>query len=176
MPNHCTTRAPSLLGNRRSAADTSGPAPQDGANRHTAARRVSPRRVRAGASQSAGLRPVAGLPRNEGYVLAPAAGRKAEGWPTQGAALYVDRLQLPPDHRGDRPQDFRPFTFHHLRHSHAVQWLKSGRSIYVLKDRLGHTSVKTTEIYLAFLTPNEKQIAMFGRADTGTKTGTRAAV
>jgi integrase/recombinase XerD len=73
-------------------------------------------------------------------------------------------------------QDFRPFTFHHLRHYHAVQWLKSGRSIYVLKDRLGHTSVKTTEIYLAFLTPNEKQIAMFGRADTGTKTGTRAAV
>jgi integrase/recombinase XerD len=29
-------------------------------------------------------------------------------------------------------QDFRPFTFHHLRHYHAVQWLKSGRSIYVL--------------------------------------------
>lgn len=73
-------------------------------------------------------------------------------------------------------QDFRPFTFHHLRHYHAVQWLKSGRSIYVLKDRLGHTSVKTTEIYLAFLTPNEKQIAMFGRTDTGTKAGTRAAV
>jgi integrase/recombinase XerD len=45
--------------------------------------------------------------------------------------------------------DFRPFTFHHLRHRHAVDWLKSGRSIYVLQKRMGHTSIKTT------LTKNE---------------------
>jgi len=70
-------------------------------------------------------------------------------------------------------QDFRPFTFHHLRHYHAVQWLKSGRSIYVLQQRLGHTSVKTTEMYLAYLTADEKHLVMFG---AGTKTGTRAAV
>jgi integrase/recombinase XerD len=49
-------------------------------------------------------------------------------------------------------QEFRPFRFHDLRHVHAVNWLKSGRSIYVLQQRLGHTSVKTTEMYLAFLT------------------------
>lgn len=73
-------------------------------------------------------------------------------------------------------QDFRPFTFHHLRHLHAVNWLKSGRSIYTLQHRLGHTSVKTTEIYLAFLTAEEKQIAMFGRTATGTNSGTRTAV
>jgi integrase/recombinase XerD len=59
-------------------------------------------------------------------------------------------------------QDFRPFRFHDLRHVHAVNWLKSGRSIYSLQQRLGHTSVKTTEIYLAYLTPEEKQKAMFG--------------
>jgi integrase/recombinase XerD len=46
-------------------------------------------------------------------------------------------------------QDFRPFTFHHLRHRAAVDWLKSGRSIYTLQQRLGHSSIKTTEIYLA---------------------------
>jgi hypothetical protein len=45
--------------------------------------------------------------------------------------------------------DFRPFAFHHLRHRHAVDWLKSGRSIYVLQKRMGHTSIKTT------LTKNE---------------------
>jgi integrase/recombinase XerD len=73
-------------------------------------------------------------------------------------------------------QDFRPFTFHDLRHYHAVQWLKSGRSIYVLKDRLGHTSVKTTEMYLAYLTAEEKHRVMFGRHEEGTKTGTKAAV
>jgi integrase/recombinase XerD len=72
--------------------------------------------------------------------------------------------------------DFRPFTFHHLRHYHAVQWLKSGRSIYVLQQRLGHTSVKTTEMYLAYLTAEEKHLVMFGRSEAGTKTGTKAAV
>jgi integrase/recombinase XerD len=73
-------------------------------------------------------------------------------------------------------QDFRPFTFHHLRHRAAVDWLKSGRSIYVLQKRLGHTSIKTTEMYLAYLTPEEAQIAMFGKSTSGPKTGTRAAV
>jgi integrase/recombinase XerD len=70
-------------------------------------------------------------------------------------------------------QDFRAFTFHHLRHYHAVRWLKSGRSIYVLQQRLGHTSVKTTEMYLEYLTADEQHQVMFG---VGTKTGTRAAV
>jgi integrase/recombinase XerD len=73
-------------------------------------------------------------------------------------------------------QDFRPFRFHDLRHVHAVNWLKSGRSIYILQQRLGHTSVKTTEIYLAYLTPEEKQSVMFGASPAGTKTGTNAAV
>jgi len=73
-------------------------------------------------------------------------------------------------------QDFRPFAFHHLRHLHAVNWLKSGRSIYVLQGRLGHTSIKTTEMYLAYLTPEEKQCAMFGPSQTGTKTGTNTEV
>ncbi|WP_036048686.1 site-specific integrase [Bradyrhizobium sp. Tv2a-2] len=73
-------------------------------------------------------------------------------------------------------QDFHPFRFHDLRHLHAVNWLKSGRSIYVLQQRLGHTSVKTTEMYLAFLTAEEKHRVMFGRSEAGTKTGTQAAV
>jgi integrase/recombinase XerD len=65
-------------------------------------------------------------------------------------------------------QDFRPFRFHHLRHRHAVDWLKAGRSIYDLQHRLGHTSVKTTEIYLQYLTPDEARAAMLA----GTKAGT----
>jgi integrase/recombinase XerD len=73
-------------------------------------------------------------------------------------------------------QDFRPFRFHDLRHVHAVNWLKSGRSIYVLQQRLGHTSVKTTEMYLAYLTPDEKQKVMFGTKTSGPNSGTTAAV
>jgi len=73
-------------------------------------------------------------------------------------------------------QDFRPFRFHDLRHLHAVLWLKSGRSIYVLQQRLGHTSVKTTEMYLVYLTPEEKQRVMLGRTAAGSNSGPGAAV
>ncbi len=51
--------------------------------------------------------------------------------------------------------DFVPFRFHDLRHLFAVEALRGGMSIYRLSKHLGHTSVKTTEIYLDFLTPEE---------------------
>jgi integrase/recombinase XerD len=60
--------------------------------------------------------------------------------------------------------EFRRFRFHHLRHRHAVDWLKSSRDIYSLQGRLGHTSIKTTEMYLDYLTPEEVQVAKFGAA------------
>lgn len=58
---------------------------------------------------------------------------------------------------------FRTFTFHDLRHLHAVLYLKSGRSIYDLQLRLGHASIKTTELYLQFLTPEEQRLVKFGQ-------------
>lgn len=61
----------------------------------------------------------------------------------------------------------RPFRFHDLRHWYAVDYLRRGGSIYILSQILGHSSVKVTEIYLAFLTPDEQ---------AGTKAGTRIAV
>jgi len=61
--------------------------------------------------------------------------------------------------------EFRRFRFHHLRHRHAVDWLKSGRPIHELQHRLGHTSVKTTEDhYLKYLTTEEIQVTKFGTA------------
>jgi len=60
--------------------------------------------------------------------------------------------------------EFRRFRFHHLRHRAAVDWLKAGGSIYDLQGRLGHTSIKTTEMYLDYLTPEEIQAAKFGTA------------
>jgi integrase/recombinase XerD len=60
--------------------------------------------------------------------------------------------------------DFRPFTFHHLRHRHAVDWLKAGRNIYDLQQRLGHRSIKTTELYLEFLTAEEARLVKYGTA------------
>ena len=67
--------------------------------------------------------------------------------------------------------EFRPFRFHDLRHWHAVHWLKSGRAIYKLRYRLGHTSVKTTEVYLrsGYLTFDEQQVAMTSGAEVAQK-------
>jgi integrase/recombinase XerD len=65
--------------------------------------------------------------------------------------------------------EFRPFRFHDLRHWHAVQWLKEGRSIYDLQRRLGHTSINTTEGYCEYLTADEERVA---KQQAGTKYGT----
>lgn len=62
---------------------------------------------------------------------------------------------------------FRRFKFHALRHWHAVEFLKAGwGSIYDLKQRLGHASLTTTEIYLSgeFLTEEEIVQAKYGAA------------
>jgi integrase/recombinase XerD len=69
---------------------------------------------------------------------------------------------------------FRGFRFHDLRHLYAVEYLRARKgSLYDLQRLLGHESVKTTEIYLAFLTPEQVKSAMHGG---GTKRGTEATV
>ncbi|WP_094305295.1 tyrosine-type recombinase/integrase [Azospirillum brasilense] len=60
---------------------------------------------------------------------------------------------------------FRPFRCHDLRHGFAIRALQDGWDIYALSKHLGHSSVKTTEIYLGYV-PN----------GVGTKTGTTIAV
>ncbi|KMO18542.1 tyrosine-type recombinase/integrase [Methylobacterium indicum] len=52
---------------------------------------------------------------------------------------------------------FRRFRFHDLRHRFAVDYLRSGRGgIYTRQQEMGHASIKVTELYLAFLTPEEQ--------------------
>lgn len=58
---------------------------------------------------------------------------------------------------------FRRFRAHDLRHRFAVRALQNGWSIYALSKHLGHTSVKTTEIYLDHL-PAEQQDVVMGVA------------
>lgn len=58
---------------------------------------------------------------------------------------------------------FRPFRFHDLRHLFAVEYLRERRgTIYSLQQELGHSSIKTTEMYLAYLTPAEQLAAKHG--------------
>lgn len=51
------------------------------------------------------------------------------------------------------------WTTHDLGHLYAVEFLRGGGSIYDLQQILGHASIKTTKIYLDFLTPEEQRIA-----------------
>lgn len=69
---------------------------------------------------------------------------------------------------------FRTFRFHDLRHLHAVEWLRSGRSIYDLQGRLGHESITTTEMYLAYLTPEQARAVKFAPSMIPERRQTRA--
>lgn len=56
------------------------------------------------------------------------------------------------------------FRFHDLRHLFAVTYLQRGGNIYDLQRILGHRSIKTTELYLEYLTPEERRVAVSGSA------------
>ncbi|MBX9594220.1 MAG: site-specific integrase [Roseomonas sp.] len=47
--------------------------------------------------------------------------------------------------------DVPHFRAHDLRHTFGIRWLQGGGDIYDLSRYLGHTSVKTTEIYTKWL-------------------------
>ena len=67
---------------------------------------------------------------------------------------------------------FARFRFHDLRHLFAVEALQAGMSIYDLQQHLGHSSVQTTEIYLEFLTAEEKAAAKAGSSALAQINGT----
>lgn len=65
---------------------------------------------------------------------------------------------------------FTGYRFHDLRHLFAVDFLRNGvGSIYELQGRLGHDSIKTTERYLEFLTPEQQMLAKHGAAQSGAR-------
>lgn len=58
-----------------------------------------------------------------------------------------------------RDPEFRPFRVHDLRHGFAIRWLRNGGDIYHLSLHLGHSSLKTTEVYLGHLSAREQAVA-----------------
>jgi site-specific recombinase XerD len=53
---------------------------------------------------------------------------------------------------------------HGLRHAFAVDMVRSGAPLYVVRDALGHASVATTQVYLSRVGGHEAVEAMRGRA------------
>jgi integrase len=72
----------------------------------------------------------------------------------------VMRRVVAAEKKAKRP--FRRFRVHDLRHGFAIRWLKNGGGIYELSKHLGHSSVKTTEGYLGYLSGKEQKLAQTG--------------
>lgn len=86
---------------------------------------------------------LAGTPR---HIKSPLVFWHGDGKPYRNFATNFAKLN-----RGGKDKRDLGFRCHDLRHRFAVRWLQEGRDIYDLSRVLGHTSVKTTEIYLSFV-------------------------
>lgn len=107
------------------------------------------------------------------YLFAHSGGARY----TQASGRHHDNCQrvarkAAQDSKAGTPWDFtfRAFTFHAMRHLYAINALKGGASIYWLQKQLGHSTIKVTEEYLEFLTPEEADRAM-GGTNRGTAEG-----
>ncbi|GAA4017281.1 hypothetical protein GCM10022408_33530 [Hymenobacter fastidiosus] len=64
-----------------------------------------------------------------------------------GEPYSARSLQLVVKQAAARAGIGRPITLHMLRHSYATHLLEAGTDIRIIQDLLGHSSIKTTEIY-----------------------------
>lgn len=63
--------------------------------------------------------------------------------------------------------------FHDLRHEFAIRYLENGGNLYRLSKLLGHGSIRQTEWYLAYLTPEQADKA---QREVGTQAGSPTGV
>ena len=55
---------------------------------------------------------------------------------------------------------YTPFRLHDLRHIYAIEYLANGGNLYALQRQLGHGTIRQTEEYLQYLTPEEARLAV----------------
>lgn len=64
---------------------------------------------------------------------------------------------------------YTPFRLHDLRHIYAIDYLVNGGNLYLLQRQLGHSTIRQTEEYLDYLTPEEAERV---KREAGTNDGT----
>ena len=70
--------------------------------------------------------------------------------------LFLNHLRLP----YSIPKSFALLlSFHCSRHTFATLQLEHGTDIYTVKDMLGHTNVRTTQIYGHIVDPSKRKAA-----------------
>jgi integrase/recombinase XerD len=94
-----------------------------------------------------------------GALFPSGTGKAYQNFPTHAAKVIANVAAR--EMKAKRP--FRRFRVHDLRHGFAIRALREGMDIYRLSRHLGHTSVKTTEIYLAHLTGDEQGSVRFAQ-------------
>ena len=52
-----------------------------------------------------------------------------------------------------------PITFHLARHSFATNQLTEGTDLYIISKMMGHTDIRTTQIYTKVVDPKKEQAA-----------------
>jgi integrase/recombinase XerD len=83
------------------------------------------------------------------------------------AACFRREVALVATWAEENSVEFRQFTFHHLRHKHAIVWLRNGGNIYELQQRLGHSSIKQTEEYLKYVKGEQQRENTHGERKAG---------
>lgn len=77
---------------------------------------------------------------------------------TEGEPYSIRSLQEVIKQSAARAGIKRPVTMHMLRHSFAMHLLETGTDIHVIQDLLGHSDIKTTQIYTRVSRQQKQQI------------------
>lgn len=124
---------------------------------------------RAVSLNEAAMRVLAGQDRKARYVF-PAKGGEPYVSPSTNWQEAKARAQKSAQKEGWR---YVPFRLHDLRHMFAIDYLLNGGNLYALQKQLGHSTIRQTEEYLDYLTPEEAEAV---RSSAGTKPGTELPV
>lgn len=124
---------------------------------------------RAVALDAAALEVLAGQPKAGEYVFPSKLGKPYK----QASTNWQDAKRRAQKTAQEKKLPYTPFRLHDLRHIYAIEYLANGGNLYALQKQLGHSTIRQTEEYLQYLSPEEAAKAKTG---VGTNTGTHTTV